>query len=90
MKMDEALKIMNKKTDSGFMVSFERKVGGMLEAGYFPDKHADEPLIKTEKKAWELAIKFASGTRGKYVNIYVVKSNFSPVDGYKLNYIKNR
>jgi len=90
MRMEEASKIMNKKVNTGYMVSFERKVGRMLESGCFPDKENGESLIKTEKEAWALAVKFASRTKGEYVNIHVVKSDFTPVDGYKSKLIKNR
>jgi hypothetical protein len=90
MLMREALEIIADKPSDGFMVSFEKTGGGMLAAGYFPDKHAGETLIATEEEAWELARKFSAKTYGSYVNIYVVDSTFSPVKNYKDNYIVNR
>ena len=83
MKMAEAIKILNSK--KGFMVSFEKKENGALIADYFPDKRLGEKLIATEKQAWKLATRFAEATSGdgKYVNIYVVDSNFFPVEGYE-------
>lgn len=90
MKYHEALKIINKEPDRGFMVSFEWRRDGMLYSDHFPDKHAGEKLIETEEEAWVLARKFAANTKGRCVNIYVVKSNFVPVAGYKSKYIENR
>lgn len=72
------------------MVSFDYVENGMLITGSFPDKHAGENLIETEKEAWELAHKFAAKTRGKYINICVIDSLFKPVDGYKEKEIVNR
>lgn len=90
MKYYNALKIINEGLNLGFMVSFEWKRDGMLKSDHFPDKHAGEKLIETEEEAWELAIKFASRTKGKCVNVYVTKSDFVPVEGYSLRCIKNR
>lgn len=89
MKMKEAMKIIEGHND-GFMVSFEWKRGGVLYSDHFPDKHAGEELVHPEKEAWLLAAEFAKKTVGKAVNIYVVKSNFVPVDGCREKYIENR
>jgi hypothetical protein len=89
MKMKEAEQIINGEIE-GFMVSFEWKEGGILRSDYFPEKHAGEPLIKTEKEAWMLASEFARKTRGKVVSLYVVDSSFKPVANYRLKYIENR
>lgn len=89
MKMDEAMKIIDGEPQ-GFMVSLEWKRGGMLHSDYFPDKHAGEQLIETEKEAWLLASEFAKKTRGKAVNLYVVDHTFSPVKNYRDKYIENR
>lgn len=70
----------NKK---GFMVSFEKSNGSILASDHFPDKHAGEALIKTEKEAWKLAKRFADSTdKDTYVNIYVTDHTFSPVKNY--------
>ena len=90
MKYNEALKIINKDLDSGFMVEFEWAHEGMLISDHFPDKCAGEKLLETEEEAWGLARKFAHKTKGRCINIYVIKSDFRPVEGYKLQYIKNR
>ena len=91
MKYKEAIDIIRKneknprfsKTpDAGFMISFEKRSGGLLESQYFPEKHDNEPLIKTEEEAWRLAKRFAAATNESIVNIYVVDSEFSPVQGY--------
>lgn len=74
----------------GFMVHFEHAGDGFLRSDYFPDKHKGEKLIETEKKAWDLAKRFAAKTRGKCVNIYVVDQSFAPVKGYKNKEIRNR
>jgi len=89
MNFKEAMKIID-SDDSGYMVHFEKIEGSMLRSGYFPDKHADEELIETEVEAWDLAKRFASKTKGKYVNIYVIDSNFRPVADYQNQTIKNR
>jgi hypothetical protein len=89
MKMSEALKIINKKSE-GYMVSFEWLEGGMLRSDCFPDKHSGEKLINTEAKAWELAYKFALKMKGRAVNIYVTDSEFNPVLGYEPKMIINR
>lgn len=88
MRMEAAMKIINKTPK--YMVSFEWKEGGMLRSDYFPDKHAGEALIATEEEAWILAQKFADKTKGDAVNIYVVGSDFTPVDNYEERFIKNR
>ena len=90
MKYNDALRIIEEGFNEGFMVSFEWTEGGLLRSDHFPDKHAGEKLIGTEATAWALARKFARKTTGRCVNIYVVKSDFSPVKNYKLGYITNR
>ena len=85
MKMKEALKMIDgsKKIETGFMVSFEKRENGMLVSDHFPDKHADEPLLKTKEIAWKLAKDFAN-VSDRYVNIYVVDSSFSPIKEYNI------
>jgi hypothetical protein len=90
MKMTEAQAIIDGKNNEGFMVHFEWKKGGMLYSDYFPDNHAGESLIKTEKEAWRLAVEFAKKMRGEVVNLYVVKSDYMPVAGYQAKCIENR
>lgn len=90
MKYDTALRIIDGRINLGFMVSFEWKEGLMLRSDHFPDKHAGECLIETEDKAWELAYQFARKTRGKCINIYVIKSDFTPTEGYESRKIENR
>ena len=89
MKMKKAMEIIDGEKD-GFMVSLEWKKGGMLCSDHFPDKHAGEDLIPTEKEAWMLAAEFAKKTVGKAVNIYVTNADFTPVTGYREKYIENR
>ncbi len=73
-----------KRTEQeGFMVEFEKRKNGLLRSGHFPDKHAGESLIKTEEEAWELARKFAENSSKDYVNIYVIRQDFCPVQGYQ-------
>lgn len=86
MKMQDAMKIIIDH-ESGFMVNFEKisndGEGSIMKSDYFPDRHADENLIKTEEEAWELARRFADAVNPKeYVNIYVIDQTFSPVKGY--------
>lgn len=83
MKLQEALDIINKKRENGFMVSFEVRKGHGLTSDHFPDKHAGEPLIPTEEEAWNLAKRFAKTTESNIENIYVIDSNFRPVKGYE-------
>ena len=84
MKYEKAMAIINtKRQPKGYMVSFEKVNGGILASDHFPDKHAGEPLIKTESEAWTLAQKFANATEPEeYVNIYVIDDNFNPVNKY--------
>lgn len=89
MKMQTAMGMINNKP-KGFMVHFEWIDRGCLSSDYFPDKHADEPLIETEYEAWKLAHKFARVTKGKACNIYVIDHTFSPVKDYEDREIKNR
>ena len=88
MKFDKAMDIINEKQPCGFRVHFEHREGKLLKSDYFPEGH--EKLIESEEEAWELAKKFARKTRGEYVNIYVIGSDFRPVDGYESQYIRNR
>ena len=91
MKHDQALQIIDNGLNPGFMISFEWKEGGILRSDYFPDKHAGEKLIETEREAWDQARKFAAKTTGKCVNIYVINGNdFTPVKGYETHMIENR
>ncbi len=91
MRMHKAQEIIKGEPRyTGFMVSFEEVKGRLLHSDHFPDRHAGEPLISSESEAWAMAQAFASKTRGKYVNIYVVDVNFSPVQGYAEKMIKNR
>lgn len=89
MKFEEALKIINRKRKKeGYMVSFEVKEKGTLRSDHFPDKHAGEPLIKTESEAWLLAAAFAVSSDDNICNIYVVDSDFSPVKNYDSKKLK--
>ncbi len=92
MKLEDAMRIIDSTPSKpkGFMIHCELKDGGLLITDYFPDKHKDEELIKTEVEAWDLAAKFAAKTYGKYVNIYVVDNNWQPVPGYEEKIIINR
>lgn len=76
----------NKK--EGFRVAFEEVKGSRLLAGYFPEHN--EPPLKTEERAWELAKDFAKKTRGRFINIYVVDTYYCPVPDYRKNLIENR
>ena len=91
MKMSEAMKIINRKIDNGYLVHFEEVVtGGNHFKSYFPDKEAEENLIKTEDEAWDLAKKFAARVTGIYVNVYVVDSNLEPVEHYRNKMLNER
>jgi len=85
MKMSEAKRIMDGRT-KGYRVHFESVQGCCLLGDFFPDR--GEELIPTENEAWYLAHRFASRTRGRCVNIYVVDEDYKPVEGYEK--IKNR
>ncbi len=87
MKYEEALEIIENK-EKGFMVSFEKRKGGLLISDYFPDKHDGEDLIKTEEEAWDLAERFSKATGDDIVNIYVIDHTFSPVSGYSNKKLK--
>lgn len=84
MKMADVETIINGK---GFMVCFEWKIGSILATDHFPEN--TEPLIPTEEEAWKMAAKFAEKMRGKVVNVYVVKDDYTPVDNYREKLIEN-
>lgn len=64
------------------MVAFETRERSSLISGYFPDKHANEPLIQDLEDAWRIAALFAKVDPLTYVNIYVIGDDFVPVKGY--------
>jgi len=74
----------------GFMVSFEIKDGCILESDYFPDQGVGEPLIKSERHAWDLARAFAKMMVGRALNVYVVDSDYKSVPNYEVHQIENR
>lgn len=83
MKLSDALQIINKGKSGthGFRVHFEKHVKCFYKADYFPDR--DEPPLKTEAEAWELAQKFSVAADSSYSNIYVVDGKTrKPVEGY--------
>lgn len=85
MRNKDAMKIIDDhermvREPPGYMVSFEHVDGAIFRSDYFPDKHAGEPLIKTEADAWEIAKRFNDATGSDYVNIYVVDHVFHPVE----------
>jgi hypothetical protein len=88
MKLSEAMSIIEKK-ESGYMIHFEKRIRNTLSADYFPDKHENENLIKSEYEAWKLAKRFANATDETYVNIYVIDNNFRPVSGYEKRKLKS-
>lgn len=88
MKMAEAMAIIEKRNTRGFLVHFEKRIGGVLESEYFPDIHAGEKSIATEEQAWSLAMLFSNAAGPDYVNIYVVhgaggNGAFTPVTNYR-------
>lgn len=88
MKLQAALDLIEQgkkyqECPPGFMVNYQHKEGVILCSGHFPDKHGGEPLIPTEDEAWALAEQFAAFAPSDYVNIYVIKGNFVPVENYK-------
>ncbi len=89
MKMNDALGIINNKSGR-YMVHFEWCGDGFLRSDYFPDKFAGEDLIDTEAEAWLLASEFARATVGRTCNVYVIDSDFRPVDNYEARLIANR
>lgn len=75
---------MNKQ--KGFMVSYEKRVNGLLISEIYPDPHRGEKLLATEKEARELANLFANmqvtgagSEYASYVNFRVINENFETV-----------
>jgi hypothetical protein len=89
-KLSEAEAIINKREPGGFLVSFEHVQSGMLRSDHFPDVRAGEPAFRSEDAAWSIAKIFAANTRGRCVNIYVARSDFTPVEDYREKMIVNR
>lgn len=91
MKLKEALEIIN-KGEYGYIVGFSYftnlSFGDMVGWDHFPEVFKGESPIQTETEAIELAEKFSGATRGRYFNIYVVDTNFIPIEGYKIYNLK--
>lgn len=83
MKLDQAFKLINerKQKKNEFRVHFEERKGSMLVSDYLPDR--EEKPFDSEHTAWEFAERFAEVDPAKYVNIYVIDSDFSPVENYR-------
>ena len=89
MRLRDAKKIIDGYY-GGYLVSFEKKCGSMLEIGSFPEPSEGDTPFDTEARAWGWAQKFASATRGKYVNISVIRAtDYAPVPGYREKMILN-
>ena len=89
MKMQEAIHIMEARP-AGFMVRFARVRDYILDSDHFPDVHSGEPPIPTEAEAWDVAARFAAKTRGRCINVYVIRlEDFRPVPGYLARMISN-
>lgn len=80
MKLVEALDIINAEPQ-GYRVTFYWKEGPILRSDFFPDR--DELPFTTENVAWTFATRFGEKTKGKCVDIYVVHTDFTPVEGYR-------
>ncbi len=52
------------KEGQGYMVHYEERRKNILASGYFPDKHAGEPLIADYRDALNIAQLFAACTMG--------------------------
>jgi hypothetical protein len=90
MKMQDAMNIME-AGPAGFMVTFEKVRGSILESDHFPDVRNGEPPIATEEEAWQMAAQFAAKTRTRCVNIYAIRrKDFTPVPRYRERMIENR
>lgn len=77
MKHEEARKLIAQR---GYRVSFERRENGMLCGDHFPER--GEPPIKDIEIAWGLAEAFADVDPKKYVNVYVINADWTPVLDY--------
>ena len=92
MKMHEVMDVMeNGLRPRGYLVHFEHAGDGFLRSDWFPDVHAGEDPIQEEEDAWQLAQQFATKTRKRRVNVYVIRrEDFKPVQGYRERMIENR
>ena len=82
MLLEKAQEIIENNSER-YMVHFEASKRTSYVADYFPEKSENEPLFESEEVAWSYARQFAKVTKGTYFNIYVVKSDYKPVDNYK-------
>ena len=91
MKMQEALSIMEAEAKPfGFMVHFIWN-DKPVRSDYFPDVRSGEQPIATEDEAWQMAARFAAKTRGRCINVYVVRSeDGAPVQDFLARLIENR
>ena len=72
----------SRTSKGGYMVSFERREGSgnhLLASDHFPER-SKEKLFADEEQAWEYARYFAEATVGKVVNVYVINSDYVPID----------
>ena len=82
MLLAEAKKIME---TPGYLVSFDWNDGHCLTTDHFPDPHKGEEGFQTVALADAMARKFARHTRGRAVNICVVRaSDFTPVGTFRI------
>lgn len=85
-KLDSLTKPKPKKVKTttspgyGYMVSYELHLPDkkLLLSKHFPDLHTNEPLIRYEADAWEIAEYLAKNAKDNIVNVYVIDHNFVP------------
>ena len=71
MKLKEAMDIIKSDINKGYVVRFRFKERSFWSHDNFPDVLNGESPIKTEQEAYDLAMKFADRTIGKYIDICV-------------------
>jgi hypothetical protein len=86
MKMSEALTIMDRHCDCGYLVTFERLTNGTSRQDHFPDVEGGESPIETIEEAVRLARRFAEAAHTLNTtldftgNIMVTRLDFTPVE----------
>lgn len=86
MTMSEALAIMDRHCDRGYLVTFERLTNGTVHQDHFPDVEGGESPIATIEDAVRLARRFAEASHTLNTsldftgNIMVTRRDFTPVE----------
>jgi hypothetical protein len=84
MKIAEAITLLESgpSRPAGYRVQWEWRERGLLRSDMTPDR--EEEPFKTEKEAWEFAVKLATVIGDRICNVFVIDAKtFAPVPNYE-------